>query len=329
MDKATFILGVDVSKLTLDVHCAEVRQHIQIPNTTEGYRILHAWCKTHGIDLPDALVALEYTGGYEYRFLQHLQAKQIRFVRIPGLAIKRSLGIARGKNDQVDAARIARYARHNEDQLKPQQLNETLIQLKELLSFRKRLVRNKAADKATLAERRHMKGPRRKDIIEKTLSAQISKTAIHIKQVNKAIEAVVTSNETLRENYRLLTSIRGIGPVNAWLTLAYTENFTAFDDARSYAVYVGVVPFDHSSGTSIHGKKRVSHIANKELKAELDCAARSAMRYDPELRLYAERLAPHKHYKVIKNNVKFKLILRMFAVVKKRLPFVDNYRLAA
>jgi transposase len=65
------------------------------------------------------------------------------------------------------------------------------------------------------------------------------------------------------------------------MTLAYTENFTSFTDPRRYAVFAGVIPFDQSSGTSINGKKRVSHLANKELKQELNQAMKAAIAHDP------------------------------------------------
>lgn len=328
MIKATFILGVDVSKLTLDVYCAETGGHLLIPNSTEGFRQLHAWCRLHRIALHDAVVVLEYTGGYEYRLLQHLQDKNIAFVRVPGLAVKRSQGIARGKTDLVDAARIARYGRHNLEGLRAQHLDADLIQLKELLSFRKRLVRERAADKTTLGERLHMKGAG--DAICRWLTARIKATTGMLQKVEASLRDLVGGNEALSCTYRLLTSIPGIGAVNAWLTIAYTENFQAFTDPRKYAVYVGVVPFEHSSGTSIRGRKRVSHLANKELKADLDCAAKAAIAHDPELRGYAEtKIKAGKHTYLVRNNVKFKLILRMFAVVKRGAAYLENYKHAA
>ena len=113
------------------------------------------------------------------------------------------------------------------------------------------------------------------------------------------------------------------------MTIAYTENFTSFTNPRSYAVYVGVIPFDHSSGTSIKGKKRVSPIANKELKQELNQAAKSAIQWDKEMQQYANRKLMTKHYAIVLNNIKFKLILRMFAVVKRGENYVDNYTVAA
>ena len=150
-----------------------------------------------------------------------------------------------------------------------------------------------------------------------------------IGNTEKLIAELIHNDEALLRNYSLLKSIRGIGNVNAWMTIAFTENFTSFTNPRSYAVYVGVIPFDHSSGTSIKGRKRVSHIANKELKQELNQAAKSAIQWDKEMRAYADKKLLTKHYGIVLNNVKFKLILRMFAVVKRGENYVDNYTIAA
>ncbi|RYY86308.1 MAG: IS110 family transposase [Chitinophagaceae bacterium] len=330
MTKATFILGVDVSKKTLDIYSPECDQHLQITNTTEGFRLLHQWCRLHGVNLKDTLVVLEYTGGYEYRLLQHLTQKKIAFVRIPGLALKRSLGITRGKSDALDCARIARYGRINQKDLRPHELNATLLELRQRLSFRKRVVRDLAADKTTLGERRHMKELKKDDAICRWLSRRIRYNERLLKEVKESIEKLIRADEDLWLSYRLLSSIKGIGPVNAWMTIAYTENFTSFTDPRKYAVYVGVVPFEHSSGTSIGGRKRISHLANKELKAELDCAARAAIQHDPELRQYAAaKRKEGKAEKLIRNNVRFKLIVRMFAIVKRGTEYVENYQKAA
>ena len=143
------------------------------------------------------------------------------------------------------------------------------------------------------------------------------------------MSSIVIVDEEIHLNFTLSTSIKGIGKVNGLMTIAYTENFSSFSNPRSYAVYVGVIPFDHRSGTSIHGRKRVSHIANKELKQELNQAARSAMVWDKEMNVYAERKLETKCYKIVLNNVKFKLILRMFAVVKRGEMYVENYEKTA
>jgi transposase len=227
----------------------------------------------------------------------------------------------------VDSSRIAQYGEEKHKSLTPSKpLNPALVSLKELLSFRKRLVRENAGYQATIKERIHMYGGNKKDIIVKKLEQKLKENIKNIAAIEAEMLNIVAQDEKISINYSLITSIKGIGKINGLMTIAFTENFTSFTNPRSYAVYVGVVPFDHSSGISIKGRKRVSHIANKELKQELNQAARSAMEWDKEMRSYGEEKLKTKCYKIVLNNIKFKLILRMFAVVKRGEIYVENYR---
>jgi len=324
------ILGVDVSKLTLDISCAERNLHIKTANCSQGFAEFKKWCSTNGIDLKETLVVMEYTGGYEYRFIQYCDSKSIPFCRLPGLEIRQSMGMTRGKNDKADAFRIGRYGEEKRDRLTPSKpVDQNILTLKQLLSFRKRLVREKAGLESTAKEREHMYEVNRSDTIVHIAKAKIKADEKYIEQVEQEIRKLIKSNEELVQNYRIITSIKGIGEVNGWMTIAYTENFTSFKDARAYGVYVGVIPFGHDSGTSIKGRKRVSHLANKELKSELNQAAKTAITHDPEMKAYAERKLKNKNYSLVMNNVKFKLILRMFSLVKRREKYVENYRKAA
>jgi transposase len=327
MKKWNFTLGVDVSKHTLDVSCSELNEHIKIKNGSEGFIQFLKWCRRLNIDLKESFLVLEYTGGYEYRLLQFCEAHTIIYARIPGLAIKNSMGITRGKNDKVDSLRIAQYGEEKYKSLQPSTpLNPAVVSLKELLSFRKRLVRENAGYKSSIKGRVHMYDVNKKDLIIKSLLQKQKINTKIIEHIEDEMMKIISQDEQMKINYTLITSIKGIAKVNGLMTIAYTENFTSFNNPRSYAVYVGVVPFDHSSGTSIRGRKRVSHIANKELKQELNQAARSAMVWDKEMNSYAQNKLKTKCYKIVLNNIKFKLILRMFAVVKKGEMYVENYR---
>lgn len=330
MKKFDYRIGVDVSKLTLDLHSAEHQQHLKITNNSEGLKLFLKWLKDLQIPLNNVLVVMEYTGGCEYRLIQFCEAKGISYSRIPGLAIKKSMGIVRGKNDKVDAFRIAQYADEKQKSLQPSKpFNQSIVKLKELLGLRKRLVRESAGYKATVKGRKDMYDSSNKDIHIKILNQKINQNQKWIAEIENEINNLILSEHALTINYTLLLSVRGIGKINAAMTIAYTENFTAFSNARSYAVYVGVVPFEYSSGTSINGRKRVSQIANKELKQELNQAAKSAIQWDEETKIYAQRLIEKKHYRIILNNVKFKLITRMFSVVKKGELYVDIYKKSA
>jgi transposase len=330
MKKSNVVFGVDVSKLTLDICCIERNLHLKISNCSKGFTILKKWCKGNDISLNDVLMVMEFTGGYEYRFLQFCESLSIPYCRIPGLEIKRSLGMIRGKSDKIDAFRICQYGKEKIGRLQPDKpLDNNILALKQLLSFRKRLVREKAGLESTIKERKHMYPIKTTDLVTRIAEAKVKANEKYITQVENEIAILIKSNESLLLNYRIVTSIKGIGPVNAWMTIAYTENFTTFPDGRHYAVFVGVVPFEHTSGTSIKKRKRVSCLANKELKQELNQAAKSAIAYDPEIRAYAERKLKNKPYPLVLNNVKFKLILRMFSLVKRKVMYVDNYNAAA
>lgn len=320
------ILGVDVSKLTLDISCADRRLHLQIENGTKGFNVFKRWCKEQRINPKETLVVLEHTGGYEYRFIQFCQSSSIDFCRVSGYDIKHSMGIARGKDDKIDSYRIALYGQEKIRRLKPSApLDDNILKLRQLLSFRKRLVRERAGLQATMKERKHMYEPGSKDTIIRIAVNKIKENGRYITQLEHDIKQIICSNESYLRNYRILSSIKGIGPINAWMTITYTENFTLFPDARKYAVYIGVVPFDHSSGTSIRGKSHVSHIAHKELKQELNQAAKTAITYDREIGEYAARKLKNKCYGIVLNNVKFKLILRMFSLIKRQETYVENY----
>lgn len=65
-------------------------------------------------------------------------------------------------------------------------------------------------------------------------------------------------------------------------------------------------------------------IGAKILKSDLSMAARSARIHDPEIKEYFERkTAQRKDFGVVLNAIKYKLIQRMFAVVKRGTPFVQ------
>ena len=71
-------------------------------------------------------------------------------------------------------------------------------------------------------------------------------------------------------------------------------------------------------------------MANKPLKADISMAARAAVMHDPELKAYYQRRSEMgKTHMSIMNEVKFKLVLRMFAVVNKGEEYVKKVQKAA
>jgi transposase len=139
--------------------------------------------------------------------------------------------------------------------------------------------------------------------------------------------AEIAGDESLQENFTLITSIKGVALINTVAILIATQNFSRFENARQFACYAGIAPFGKQSGTSIKGKPKVSRLANKKLKVLLTQAAKSAIRHDENLRLYYERkLSEGKEKWLILNNVKNKIVHRVFSIVKNRLPYSVNHQ---
>lgn len=151
-----------------------------------------------------------------------------------------------------------------------------------------------------------------------------------IKTLEKAIIQIIKDNEDLRRNYDLITSIKGIGLIVACNLIAFTNNFTRFNDWRKFACYSGIAPFERQSGTSLKGRPQVNTIANKHIKMLLHLAAICAIHTDYEMQeYYARRQSEGKPKMMVINIVRNKIVARVFAVVKRGTPFVDLKKYAA
>lgn len=330
MQSKEFFIGIDVSKLTLDVSVNGTKNHIRIQNNAEGFKQLQSWLKSLNVAANNAWFVFEYTGGYEYRLVQFLQAKGICFTRVPGLQLKKSMGMQRGKSDKIDSRRIAEYGYEKREKLKEHKAPAAAItRLKLLLTQRSGFVDDKKAHEHRLKELEAMMDFKKGDAVLKRYRQAVDFAVKMIAKTEADIVKLFSKNEAMNKNFQLITSIPGIGKVNGWMTIAYTENFERFDNGRAYGAYIGVVPYDHTSGTSIKAKSRISHMANKTLKADLSMAAKASAMHDPEMKLYYERRTElGKKHMSIMNEVKFKLVLRMFAVVNKGEVYVKNLKSA-
>jgi len=322
--KRNCFIGIDISKLKLDVciydhkHKKEHKYFI-VENNEKGFKALIKKLLKEEIILKEVFVCLEHCGVYGLETAYFLDQK-VSFCFCNPLHIKRSLGIVRGKNDKLDSFQIARFCYIFRDELKADTVpTELMLKIKTLMSERTRV------KKAIVIEKQI-----KKDHFKYLSSSAQSRSIRKLKQlkedkkcIEKEVEALINSDKPLMTNYELLTGIIGIGLVNATLMLLFTNNFKGITDARSFACYCGVAPFEHSSGTSVRGKTRVSRMANKKVKAELSNAARSAVIHDPELKMYYKRKRNEgKAHGTVLNAVKFKLITRSFAVVKRGTPFI-------
>ena len=318
------IIGADLSKRSIDLASYQCQTHLKIENSPAGFKRFVKWLHQQKINPGKAMIVMEHTGLYSYWFERFLQKEHICFTKVPALAITRSLGLIRGKTDKADAARIALYGFEKQHLLSPcLPQSPQLLRLQILHSTRHRLVKQKTAMLCALEEYGHI-GIRKTDPIIKSQLAVIDTIDKQVDKLESEIETLIIKDEDLQKTYNLLVSIKGVGKVVATAMIIKTVNFTRFKKPKKFACFCGIAPFEHTSGTSIRGKTRVSHLADKEMKALLHLSAQTAIKNDKELRrFYLRRTENGKPKMSTLNIVCNKIVSRMFAVIKRQTPYIE------
>lgn len=329
--KYEFFMGIDVSKNSLSISIQSqsvLIESTEIENTPKALRALITRLKKKGITPENILICLEYTGVYTYHLLNEFYAKSFPIWIEHAQHIKGSMRMARGKNDKVDALRIAEYAYRYHDKCilwKPQR--GCVAKLKKLFSIRTSLMKTKQRLGLSITQSKNFESKESTQLGKNYLQPILKKIELQIEKVNQEMREIIAQDARLKELQVILTSIVGIGEVVAWKLITVTNEFISFNDARKFACYSGVVPFEHQSGTSVRGKSRVSFMANKEMKTLLHLAALAAVsRKKGELYDYfVRKVEEGKNKMSVINAVRNKIIQRVFSCVRKNQKYDYSY----
>ena len=332
MSNFSFFIGSDISKAVIDISYYQSGKIIylgQYANTIEGFKQLLKDLKGK-TDAPvnEWFFCFENTGVYSKPLFEWLTSQQISCREENALKISKSLGLRRGKNDKVDSKDICLYAFEKRDSIQASKLPNFLItKLRKILSRRDFLVRQRQSLEISLKEQKGFINPDLFDELDQGNSILINEYNRQIKLLEIAIQTLIQSDVQTAENDKLARTVVGVGPVTSAYIIAITQNYTSFKDPRKFACYCGVAPFANRSGKRI-GKTKVSHIANKKMKSILSMCVSAAMVHDPELsKYYNRKLKEGKEKGIVLNALKNKIIQRVFAVVKRKTPYVKimNY----
>ena len=325
-------IGIDISKLTMDVNIHSNKAHLKVDNSIKGFKKMIKWSyKTSSFSREEILFIFEHTGMYSYQLSVYLTQQGIPFAMVPGLAIKRSLGIARGKDDKLDSKNIALYGYRMREELKPTIIPVAKLQfIKSLLQLRERLVKQRAGYKASYNEYKRILVRKENIVLLETQEKMIHYLTKQIKKVDAEMKKEIMQDEQLKQMYLRIISIKGVGAQTALTMIVTTNGFTKFDTWRKYASYCGIAPFPNQSGSSIRGKTKISNLANKKIKSLLDLCARSSIQFNQEMKsYYNKRVSEGKNKKSVLNIIRNKLLARIFAVVNRNTDYVDIFKYAA
>lgn len=327
----TYFIGIDVSKNELDFAVMQGRQllfHKETSNDISSIQLFFKELKK----LPDfecckAVFCMEHTGIYNHHLLAFLHKKKAPICLEAASQIKHSLGNLRGKNDKVDAIRIAEYAYKNREELRLwQPKREVVEQLAHLTTIRSRLIEAGKQLKTPLKESRSFLSKKIANQNEQLCQRTLKSIEAHLEKVEKAIDEIIASDAELNRLFALITSVNGVGKVRVTQMIITTNEFKDIKDPKKFACYAGIAPFSKESGL-FKGKARVWQMANKKMKTLLHLAALRAIVHNSDMKAFYERKTKEekKNKMLVINAVRNKLILRIFACVNQNRKYEKNY----
>lgn len=327
MKQKEIIVGIDVSKSTIDV-CILSGENYKIKNEVRSIKSFFSKIKKQ--QECALIVGMENTGYYNWPCYQVFLELNITVFIISPFHLKRSLGLMRGKNDRIDAQRIAKFINLHKVELNPSILPRKEIRLLQaLFAQRNRLIETikrisvPAAELAFIAEKEIWKG------IVQSNEKLISNIKKQMLEIEQRMMDLINEDSSLKIQFKHLTSVQGVGKVLAWAMLIKTNEFKSINNPRKLACYAGVVPFDFQSGTSISKRPRVSVMADKALKKILHMAAMRAIQLSGDLKDYFNRkVAEGKHKMCVLNAVRNKIVARICAVINKQKVYQINLQLS-
>ena len=325
-------VGIDISKKTIDASIFSAELHRQVSNDTKGLNQLLKWViKNIKTSIDQVLFCCEHTGIYSLQLSSFCHQHNLSLVIESGLRIKKSQGLQRGKNDKIDSKMIAEYAFEKKHKLNLYSLPSTnLLNLQRLLTLRKHLVRARSGHKVRLKECKYVLKKKDNQVLFSCHEKMINYITKQIEKVEKDILQVINADEILKKQYRLITSIKGVGFVIAVSLIVYTAAFSKFDTWRQFSCYIGTAPFSVQSGTSLKTKARLHAFGHRGLKSIIHLGAVSSIISNPELRKYYQRrVAEGKSKMSTLNIIRNKLLARIFAVIKRDTPYVETHGYAA
>lgn len=301
------IIGIDVSRDWLDIHCLPSGQRQRFPNTSEGHAQL--------VDLAyslKALVCFEATGGQEWRLWSALDAEGITTRQLPPAQIK-AFAASRGtraKTDRIDAELIARFMVFRPDagrdlpHEKIRLLRALTSKRGQLVEIRKRLLAQiKAHRKLGSADTFEALDAELKDLLNQQIATLEAK-----------IEQVIVTDEGLAAIACILRSVPGIGPVASTMLIAEMPELGQIKGEQAAAL-TGLAPIAHDSG-AMRGKRAIGG-GRRLLRHVMFQAALVASHHNPALKAFADRLrTAGKPHKVVIIAVARKLITIVNALVK-------------
>lgn len=303
MDGTDVFMGVDVSKDTLDVAVRPTGEEMSFANTEDGVSAMRDFIQSFS----PRLIVLEATGGWEAVGVSVLAAKGLPVVVVNPRQVRnfaKAMGLL-AKTDKIDARTIARFAEAVKPEVRPLK-GEEAQRLEAFLARRRQLLQMSTAEKnrLVLASRWTKKG----------IQAHIEWLDKELDKVNRELQKLIRKSPLWRERDEILQSVKGVGPTLSVTLLSDLPELGTLN-RKKIAALVGIAPLNRDSGK--YRGRRAIWGGRSQVRIVLYMAARAAIRFNPVIRAFAERLKKAgKPYKVVVTACMRKLLTILNAMVK-------------
>jgi transposase len=328
------IVGVDVSMDTFNARFGTIdtTQHSVLSsdksfkNQLSGFKQLLTWMKKSIVSTDAPLVfVMEATGVYYQQLAYFLVENNCSVAVVLPNKIKnycKSLS-SKSKTDPLDAAAITRFGLERQLTLWTPP-TETLKALHALS-------REYRALKSTITEIKNQRHALRSSF--QPLASTLKRKQQHITllekqvtQIEQELRDLVESDTTLSERLENICTVKGLGFMTVVSVLAETQCFKLVTKQKQLASYAGYDVVFNDSGMK-KGKTSISKKGNKFLRNAVFMPALSAIRHNPQMKAFYQRLvAKGKNKKLALIAVARKLLLLIYTLWKNNSVYDPNYK---
>lgn len=307
---AAVVVGIDVSKDSLEVHCRPGGLSFAVSRDPDGLDALVAQLSP----LDPVVIALEASGGFEAIVTARLSVASLPVVVVNPVQVRQFAKATgkRAKTDPIDAAVIAHFAEATNPPVRELPDEATRI-LNSLLTRRRQIVEMSVAERQRLRQATSTS-------LKKSIQRLLSALQHELHELDREIGDTVKRTPAWREKEDLLRSVPGVGPVISRTLIAAMPELGQLD-RRQVASLAGVAPFTRESG-KWKGKTFIGG-GRGNVRQMLYMGAVSASRFNPHLRDFYQRLlasgkAPNQALIAVAR----KLLVILNAIIRDNKPWL-------
>lgn len=319
------VIGIDISKDKYDVawlkniETNKVKNR-QFKNRVKGHEALISWAiKQTQVPLESIHFVMEATGVYHESLAYALFQAGAKVSVVNPAYIRdyaKSLG-HRTKTDKKDAQVIARFGVTQQPRLWQPESDE-IRTLKALIA------RLEAVEQDIQREKNRLEKAKISSVSADVITS-IQTVLTQLEKEKQRLETLINQhidqNPKLKRDRQLLESIPGVGPVVSRLMLAVIHS-RPFESAPQCAAYLGLVPVQNESGSSVRGRPHLSKAGCARIRAKLYMAAVVCIQHNPDIKVQYERLLKNGKVKMSALCAAMrKLVHICFGVLKHQKPY--------